>query len=354
MINLKKEKSRIVCVPNKINLVGTLLRSRVRAFLDEAPVHPLFVHFECTYRCNMKCAFCNVWHRNIYPDEATTQEFERRLVECWGVGCSVVSFTGGEPLLREDIGELLEFSNRKIGLFTGLVTNGLLLDKKIGALSKYTDILAVSFDVNNKKIFNKTRGVDAFDKVKRNIEYANQLGVELELLSVVTKDTFPFIDDTIAFAKSLDLSIHFSAVDTVPRESVEVSDADDMKVNEMGTVLAKLKQEKRKYKKIHFESDYFKFQSLGGFNNVIRCSSASTTVSLKPDGSVTLPCPFFTLMEIKKGEHLRDSLKSEKAKSIIKECGKWDFCRNCSINCMYVASLINYPYFLVRWIKDKL
>jgi len=67
------------------------------------------------------------------------------------LGCLVISYTGGEPLLREDIEELLEFSNKKIGFYTGLVTNGLLLDKKINEISKYTDFLAVSFDVNDKK-----------------------------------------------------------------------------------------------------------------------------------------------------------------------------------------------------------
>ena len=302
----------------------------------------------------MKCEFCNVWRKNIYEHEAATHELKRRLFECWNLGCSLASFTGGEPLLKKDLGKLLEFSSRNIGLFTGLVTNGILLDKKIDELSRYTDFLAVSFDVNDKQTFNKTRGVDAFDKVKKNIELAKRLGVEIDLFSVITQETFEFIDDTIAFAKSLELPIHFSPVDNVQRESVELSESQKMKIAEPDRVLKKLDAEKRKYKKIHFESDYFKFQSLGGFNNVIRCSSASTTISLKPDASVALPCPFFTMMDIKKGESLKDGLKSEKIRNIIKDCGKWDFCRFCSINCMYVVSLIKYPYFLVRWIKDKL
>jgi MoaA/NifB/PqqE/SkfB family radical SAM enzyme len=302
----------------------------------------------------MKCAFCNIWRKNIYENEATTLELKQRLFECWDLGCLVTSFTGGEPLLREDIGELLEFSSRKIGLFTGLVTNGILLDKRIDELSKYADFLAVSFDVNNRQIFNRTRGVDAFEKVKKNIELAKRLGVEIDLFSVITKETFEFIDDTIEFAKSLELPIHFSPVDTVPREFVEESEAQKLKIDESRKVLDKLVEEKKKYKKIHFESDYFKFQSLGGFNNVIRCSSASSTVSLKPDASVALPCPFFTLKEIKKDESLRNGLKSEKATNIIKECGSWDFCKYCTINCMYVVSLIKYPYLLLRWVNDKL
>jgi len=302
----------------------------------------------------MKCTFCNIWRKNNIPNEATTQELKQRLFECWDLGCSVASFTGGEPLLRDDLGKLLEFTSKTLGMFTGLVTNGLLLDKRVDVLSKYTDFLAVSFDVNNKEIFNRTRGVDAFDTVKKNIEYAKKQGLEVDLFSVITTETFGLIDHTIEFAKSLEVPIHFSPVDDVPREFVDVAGAQKLKILDSGTVLKKLSDEKKNYKKIHFESDYFKFQTLGGFNNVIKCSSASTTVALKPDASIALPCPFFTLMDIKKDETLRDGLKSEKVKKIIAECGDWDFCRYCSINCMYVASLIKHPYFMVRWIKDKL
>ncbi len=302
----------------------------------------------------MKCAFCNVWRKNIYPNEATTDELKHRLFECWNLGCSLSSFTGGEPLLRKDLAKLLEFSSRNIGLFTGMVTNGILLDKKLEEISRYTDFLAVSFDVNDKRTFNRIRGVNAFEKVKKNIEFAKRMGVEVDLFSVITNETFEFMDDTIGFAKSLELPIHFSPVDNVPRESVNVTDSQKMKITEYGRVLKKLEEEKKNYRKIHFESDYFKFQFLGGFNNVIRCSSASTTISLKPDASVALPCPFFTLMEITKGESLKDGLKLDKVRDIIKECGRWNFCKYCSINCMYVVSLVKYPYLLLRWLKDKL
>jgi len=341
-------------VQNKINFLSSFVRSRVHTFLDESPVHPLFVHFECTYRCNMKCTFCNIWKKNIYENEATTREIKQRLSESWDLGCSVTSFTGGEPLLRDDIGKLLKFSSEKFGFFTGLVTNGILLDKRIDKVSKYTDFLAVSFDVNNRKIFNKTRGVKAFKKVKKNIELAKRMGVEIDLFSVITEETFEFIDDTIEFAKSLELPIHFSPVDNVPRQFLEKSETQKLKIDEVSKVLKKLSKEKKKYKKIHYESDYFKFQCAGGFKNTIRCSSASTTISLKPDASVALPCPFFTLMQITKDENLRKHLKTEKARSIIKDCGTWNFCENCSVNCMYVVSLIKYPHLLIRWIKDKI
>ena len=80
MINLKKEKLRLIFVTNKINFIGSFLRSRVHTLLDENAVHRLFVHFECTYRYNMKCSFCNVWRRNIFTNEASTLEFKQKLL----------------------------------------------------------------------------------------------------------------------------------------------------------------------------------------------------------------------------------------------------------------------------------
>ncbi len=302
----------------------------------------------------MKCSFCNVWRKKVFSNEASALELEKRLLECWNLGCSVISYTGGEPLLREDIGELLKFSSRRIGFYTGLVTNGLLLDKRINEVSKYADFLAVSFDVNDKTTFNKTRGVDAFEKVKKNIELVRDIGIKINLFSVITKETFGFIDNTIDFVKSLEIPIHFSPVDNVPRESIEMSDSGELKVVDNSKVIKKLTEEKRKYRKIHFENDYFKFQSLGGFNRIIGCSSASTTISLKPDASVALPCPFFTLMTVSKNENLGNRLNSTEAKSIINKCGKWNFCKGCSIGCMYAVSLPNNPYYMMRWIKNKI
>lgn len=339
---------------NKIKIIKNFMHSRLHALLNENPIHPYFIHFECTFRCNMKCSFCNIWRKNNIKNEATTEEMKNRLVECWNLGCSFLGVTGGEPLLRNDVGELLEFSSRNLGLITGLVTNGILLDKKIDKIAKFSDFLAVSFDVNNKQAFNKNRGVDAFETVKKNIKIAAKMGIEINLLSVITNESFEFMDDTIELAKSLELPIHFSFVDNVPREFVEISDSENLKVNDTDRIVEKLTEEKKNYKKLHFEKDYFRFQSLGGFNRFIKCSSASNSISLKPDASVALPCPFFSLLEIKKPATLRQSLDSEKARKIIGECGNFDFCKYCSINCMYVVSLINHPDLLLRWIKDKI
>ncbi len=335
---------------NKIKLLGNSINSS----FSKNPDHPLFVNFECTYRCNMRCVFCNVWRKNLFPKEATTQEFKKRLLECWKLGCLLASFTGGEPLLRKDIGELLEFSSKRLGLLTAMVTNGILLDEKIDDISNFVDVLYVSFDVNKKTLFNRIRGVNAFDRVKKNVELAKSVGVKISLFPVITADTFKFLDETIDFARSLDIPVHFTAVQNVPREFMEASDSRKMKIRDSDAVIKKLVEEKKKYGKIHFDFNHFKFLRLGGWSKFVGCSAASTTVSLKPDASVSLPCPYFTLATIKKSQNLKEHWNSKKARAVRKECGGWEFCKNCSIRCMYEASIVKRPSLAVKWVKNEI
>ena len=93
---------------------------------------PFFVSCEVTFRCNLRCEFCNIPDVNPIPEEASTAVMEKRLEESYRLGCRIISFTGGEPLMRTDIGSLATRCH-ELGYFTGMVTNGLLLGKHVGS-----------------------------------------------------------------------------------------------------------------------------------------------------------------------------------------------------------------------------
>jgi len=270
------------------------------------------------------------------------------------LGCVVVSFTGGEPLLRGDIKELLSFSSHEVGFYTGLLTNGLLLGKRLNDIVNTVDFLAVSFDVNDEKMFNATRGPETYMTVKKNIEKAKRAGLDVNLFSVLTKANFQLIDSIIEFARDLDLSVHFSPIGSVPRELLEASDAASLALTDVESVLETLSVKKKKFSRIHFEPDYFRFHANRGFNRVMRCASACTTISLKPDASVSLPCPFLTLHSVHKRTPLEAELKTRVVTDLVRNCGGWNCCGDCSINCMYVVSLPKHPYYAVRWIASKI
>jgi radical SAM protein with 4Fe4S-binding SPASM domain len=83
---------------------------------------PEGVTFELTYGCNLRCVHCyNPTHRAL-PHELTTVEIRALLDQIAGLGLLTVTFTGGEPSVRPDIGDILRHARRQ-GLMTHLMTN---------------------------------------------------------------------------------------------------------------------------------------------------------------------------------------------------------------------------------------
>ena len=92
----------------------------------------LKVMFGVTYRCQCKCEYCCSGKYPVLENKELTKrqilEILRQIASLPSLS-TVVDFFGGEPLLREDIYEVIEFATN-LGLFTELETNGILLNKK--------------------------------------------------------------------------------------------------------------------------------------------------------------------------------------------------------------------------------
>ena len=73
--------------------------------------YPFYASFKITHRCHFRCKFCNVWMENT-PD-ITTEEAFRVLDNLGESSVFLLTIEGGEPLLREDIGEILRFAHTK-------------------------------------------------------------------------------------------------------------------------------------------------------------------------------------------------------------------------------------------------
>jgi len=91
---------------------------------------------ELTERCNNNCLHCCI---NLPEDddgrrrEMSTDFVKDVITQASDLGCLTVRFTGGEPLLREDLAELYEFT-RRMGMHVILFTNGRLITKELAAL----------------------------------------------------------------------------------------------------------------------------------------------------------------------------------------------------------------------------
>ncbi len=89
-----------------------------------SPDHPVLVHMIPIRRCNLSCAYCNEYDDHSAP--VPIEQLLKRVDRLAALGTSIVTISGGEPLLHPELDELVERVRRQ-GMIAGLITNGYLL-----------------------------------------------------------------------------------------------------------------------------------------------------------------------------------------------------------------------------------
>jgi len=87
--------------------------------------HPVLAHIIPTRRCNLACTYCNEY--DDFSKPVPTEEMARRIGLLGKLGTSIISFSGGEPLLHPDLDDLI-VRIRRTGALAGMITNGYLLN----------------------------------------------------------------------------------------------------------------------------------------------------------------------------------------------------------------------------------
>ncbi|HUJ83822.1 MAG TPA: radical SAM protein, partial [Candidatus Acidoferrales bacterium] len=89
--------------------------------------HPLLAHIIPIRRCNLACTYCNEF--DDFSQPVPTEEMFRRIDRLGSFGTSIVTISGGEPLLHPELDAII-VRIRKNGIIAGLITNGYLLVKE--------------------------------------------------------------------------------------------------------------------------------------------------------------------------------------------------------------------------------
>jgi len=89
--------------------------------------HPFLVHIIPMRRCNLDCAYCNEFDEVSKP--VALEEMKKRLDFLADMGTSILTISGGEPLLHPEIDEIIRHI-RKRGMIAGMITNGFFLNKE--------------------------------------------------------------------------------------------------------------------------------------------------------------------------------------------------------------------------------
>ncbi|MCX5635054.1 MAG: radical SAM protein [Planctomycetota bacterium] len=156
--------------------------------------------YNCTKRCNLKCLHCYSSSKNIAGDnEMTTVEAKRLLSDLAEIKCPVVLFSGGEPLLREDLFELLAHAKR-IGLRTVISTNGTLIDSQTAQKMAQAGVSYAGVSIDGDEKFHDEFRVakGSFKAAMEGIENCRKAGLKTGLRFTMTNtnaDHIPFVFD---------------------------------------------------------------------------------------------------------------------------------------------------------------
>ncbi len=143
---------------------------------------PLWMLAELTYKCPLQCPYCsNPVDFAKYKNELSTEEWLRVMREARAMGATQLGFSGGEPLVRRDLEELIAEA-RRLGFYTNLITSGVGMDEeRIKGFKKAgLDHIQVSFQASSEELNNFIAGTDAFQH-------------KLEMARLVKKYDYPMV-----------------------------------------------------------------------------------------------------------------------------------------------------------------
>ena len=161
---------------------------------------PVKVCWNLTSRCNLNCRFC--FGPKGFTEELGTGQVKAVAQKLRAAGVQRIVLSGGEPILRKDLPEIIEFATT-IGLKVSLATNGFALKESfIRKCGKHLKLVEVSLAGCNEQTELKMRGKKGlFKKVIKTLELLKQNGVQIKINTMVSKKNKICLEEIGAIAE---------------------------------------------------------------------------------------------------------------------------------------------------------
>jgi len=172
--------------------------------MTSAIANPLALIAELTHRCPLHCVYCsNPLELQARSVELSTVDWARVFQEAAALGVLQADFTGGEPLIRPDILELIRTA-RAAGLYVNLITSGLPLDEsRLEALVQSgLDHFQLSFQGAREEIAQEISGTKAHSQKLRVLEWLKRHRVAVTLNFVIHRRNIDQLPEMLALAES--------------------------------------------------------------------------------------------------------------------------------------------------------
>lgn len=158
---------------------------------------PLMVTMSLTDKCNFRCVYCQLPIMN--REEMSTADWHRAIDELADAGMLRVSLMGGEPLMRKDVGELIDHLKER-GVNVAMNTNGWLFPQRMEQVRKL-DLVCITLD-GPPEINDAQRHPGAHDKVLEAIDLAKAAGVKVITMTVMTRGGLDTVDYVLKVARA--------------------------------------------------------------------------------------------------------------------------------------------------------
>ena len=189
-------------------LVGKAMEAR-----QNGDGRPFIVGHFITYRCMCKCASC-LWRDNDCED-VPLADLKRFYAEARDEGFVATAFSGGEPFLRSDLGEVARFVKEEARMSILLFNTGWYLKKRMDEVLPYIDAMIVSLDSAKPERHDAIRGLPGlFDRAIEGVRLVRQHypDVSLQFNCCVQQGIAGEVDALLDLAQRLDVQISFDVI----------------------------------------------------------------------------------------------------------------------------------------------
>ena len=169
---------------------------------------PFLIVWDITYACNLKCKHCYANAGKKLENELTTEEAKKVIDILDKASVPVISFSGGEPLIRPDIFELTRYAADK-GIYVAVATNGTLITKEKAKEMKKAGIqfTQISLDGATAKTHDTFRGIDGvFEKTIKGIKNAVDEGFFVNIATTAIKNNYQEIPKIIYLCEKMNVT----------------------------------------------------------------------------------------------------------------------------------------------------
>ncbi len=168
-----------------------------------------YIQWHITDRCNLRCIDC---YQEKFTKESELTWDGLRLIcdnlistmKKWG-STLVANLTGGEPLLKSELWDILEYlNNSEYVSELGIITNGTLIDRFISEIKEFSKLkkIYISLDGVTKAINDSIRGEGTFNKTLENIFLLRETGISVVIMFTLMKRNFEEAKSLFEFVRS--------------------------------------------------------------------------------------------------------------------------------------------------------